>query len=360
MKEANPSGPHPALRADARPGCRVHPQPGVLASGFSAEQKCDGHRTILFTPANAGGRLLLQTGRGSLVQDRFPDLVAAARQLPDGLVLDGERVVWDPATGRLSSEALQRRAAARGCTATALAGQTPASFIAFDALQIDDTELPALPYAERRGRLEVLFAARALTAPETLCPMATDPDQARQWLENWTQVPDVAIEGIVVKRMNQPTGPEYATAPGSRSDAETPAKPSSGPSPEPWPAPSSSSSAATTRPDTSAPSAAPSPCARKRPARSPSSSPRLIPTARGPARASPRPRAPRTSSTPGMTRPRRRDQPLPPPDPVRAPAGGMSVDDVPRFGAGGEGQDSEGGPCRLSGRGRRATRHPYH
>ncbi|MEJ8642134.1 hypothetical protein WKI68_12910 [Streptomyces sp. MS1.HAVA.3] len=103
------------------------PGSGVLASGFAAEQKFDGHRAILFTPAGPGGRLLLQTRRGSLVQDRFPDLVSAAEQLPEGLVLDGELVVWDTAAGRLSFEALQRRAAARGRTATALAAKTPRS-----------------------------------------------------------------------------------------------------------------------------------------------------------------------------------------------------------------------------------------
>ncbi|MFK0050435.1 ATP-dependent DNA ligase [Streptomyces sp. NPDC090741] len=189
------------------------PGAGVLASGFAAEQKYDGHRTILFTPTGPGGRFLLQTRRGSLVQDRFPDLVAAAAQLPDGLVLDGELVVWDTAAGRLSFEALQRRAAARGRTAAALAARTPAFFIAFDALQIDGTELLALPYSERRRRLEVLFAARQLTSPWTLCPMTTDPAKAREWLENWTDVS--GVEGIVLKKLNQ----RYR--PGSRDRAWT-------------------------------------------------------------------------------------------------------------------------------------------
>ncbi|MEU4359917.1 hypothetical protein [Streptomyces virginiae] len=40
------------------------PGSGVLASGFAAEQKFDGHRAILFTPTGPGGRLLLQTRRG--------------------------------------------------------------------------------------------------------------------------------------------------------------------------------------------------------------------------------------------------------------------------------------------------------
>ncbi|MFB7468238.1 hypothetical protein ACFCZ1_32970 [Streptomyces sp. NPDC056224] len=96
------------------------PGPGVLAGGLALEQKFDGHRAILFTPASPGRRLLLQTRHGTLIQDRFPDLTAAAGQLPDGLVLDGELVVWDTAAARLSFEALQRRAAARGRTAIAL------------------------------------------------------------------------------------------------------------------------------------------------------------------------------------------------------------------------------------------------
>lgn len=58
-----------------------------------------------------------------------------------------------------------------------------------------------MPYRERRRRLEVLFAARALSAPWTLCPMTTDPATAREWLEEWTDVS--GVEGLVVKKMNQ-------------------------------------------------------------------------------------------------------------------------------------------------------------
>ncbi|EFL20004.1 DNA polymerase LigD, ligase domain-containing protein [Streptomyces sp. C] len=170
------------------------------------EQKFDGHRALLFTPAEAGGRVQLQTRRGSLIQDRFPDLVAAAEQLPGGLVLDGELLVWDAEAGRLSFEGLQRRAAARARTAPALAARLPTFFVAFDVLQVDGaTELLTLPYRERRRRLEVLFAARGLTAPWTLCPMTTDVAEAREWLESWTEVP--GLEGVVVKGMSQPYRP---------------------------------------------------------------------------------------------------------------------------------------------------------
>ncbi|MGW7064801.1 ATP-dependent DNA ligase [Streptomyces sp. NPDC054904] len=178
-----------------------------LASKVAYEQKFDGHRLLVFTPPGPGGRVLLQTRRGSLIQDRFPDLVAAAEQLPYGLVLDGELLVWDTEAGRLSFEALQRRAAARARTAPALAARLPAYYVAFDILQQDGTELLTLPQVEQRRRLEVLFAARALTAPWTLCPMTTDVAKAREWLESWTDVS--GVEGLVIKSLTGRYTPGY-------------------------------------------------------------------------------------------------------------------------------------------------------
>ncbi|MFB7268459.1 ATP-dependent DNA ligase, partial [Streptomyces nojiriensis] len=70
--------------------------------------------------------MLVQTRGGALVQDRWPDLVAAAEsQLPAGLVLDGELVVRDTGAERLSFEALQRRAATSARGAAGLAAPTP-------------------------------------------------------------------------------------------------------------------------------------------------------------------------------------------------------------------------------------------
>ncbi|MDA5286306.1 ATP-dependent DNA ligase [Streptomyces sp. Isolate_45] len=159
----------------------------------------DGHRTLVFTPDGPGGRVLLQTRRGVLVQDAFPDLVAAASRLPDGLVLDGEVLAWDVEAEALSFEGLQRRAAARARTAPALVARLPALYVAFDVLQQGGVKLLTLSYRERRRRLEVLFAARALTSPWTLCPMTTDHATATQWLETWTEV--IGIEGVLAKPM---------------------------------------------------------------------------------------------------------------------------------------------------------------
>ncbi|MDX3536839.1 ATP-dependent DNA ligase [Streptomyces sp. MB09-01] len=182
------------------------PGPGVLGE-LAFEQKFDGYRTLLFTPTEPDGRLLLQTRRGALVQDRFPDLVAAADKLPAGLVLDGELVVWDTKADQLYFEGLQRRTAASARSARRLAARLPAFFIAFDILQQDESELISYPYRQRRLRLEALFAGHRLSAPWTLCPMTTDLIKAQQWLESWTEIS--GVEGIVVKAMNQPYLPGH-------------------------------------------------------------------------------------------------------------------------------------------------------
>ncbi|WP_305633958.1 hypothetical protein [Streptomyces sp. TLI_105] len=143
---------------DSAGPCRIHPHrrtrsPSRLKGPTSHETQQslenDGYRAIVFTPWPAPGPLLVQSRRGSLLQSRFPDLVAAAADLPDGLVLDGELVVW--AEGRMSFEALQRRAVSGGRTAARLAAEAPAHFITFDVLQTDGQELLHVPYGERRA-----------------------------------------------------------------------------------------------------------------------------------------------------------------------------------------------------------------
>lgn len=119
--------------------------------------------------------------------------MAAAEQLPGGLVLDGELLVWDTEAGRLSFEGLQRRAATRDRSAPGMAVRWPAYFVAFDVL--NGRELLARPYRERRARLEDLFTDHSLTAPWTLCPMTTDLAIAREWLESWTDVS--GVEGLL-------------------------------------------------------------------------------------------------------------------------------------------------------------------
>lgn len=173
------------------------PAPGA-PGGLAFELKLDGYRALVFT---GGGRspVLVQSRRGALIQDRFPDLVRAAERLPAGLVLDGELVVG--VAGHISFEALQRRAASRGRTALRLAAEMPASFVAFDVLQVNNTPTLKGPYAERRARLEELFAEYAPAPPWLLCRATADVRTAQEWLTTWTQQP--GVEGLVIKGQSQ-------------------------------------------------------------------------------------------------------------------------------------------------------------
>ncbi|WP_258056077.1 ATP-dependent DNA ligase [Streptomyces sp. Ru62] len=175
------------------------PPPSALPGDLVFQPKWDGYRAVLFTPCPAPGPVLLQSRRGNLVQSRFPDLVRAAWTLPDGLVLDGELLVWSG--GQLSFEALQRRAASSGRTAARLAEEMPAHFIVFDACQIDGQELLHTPYSERRARLEAVFSECRLTDPWRLCPETTDVSLAQEWFTDWTEVP--GIEGLVIRGSQQ-------------------------------------------------------------------------------------------------------------------------------------------------------------
>ncbi|MFD5875887.1 hypothetical protein [Streptomyces sp. NPDC060322] len=86
--------------------------------------KFDGFRALFYTPLRVGDPVLLQTLRGALIQDRFPDLIAVAHFLPNGLDPDGELAVLDH-HGQRSFTALQRRATV-GRDARALAAEMPA------------------------------------------------------------------------------------------------------------------------------------------------------------------------------------------------------------------------------------------
>ena len=170
---------HPPVEPMLAQARETIPLPGAMPGGMLIDPKFDGFRCLLFTPVEDGQPVVLQTRRGAMYQARFPDLVAATRQLPRGLVLDGELVVLEE--GQLSFTALQRRATAVR-QAKALASELPAHFIAFDILQVDGRELLDEPLWQRREILEALFADHGLTPPWALCPTTTNIAVAQEWL----------------------------------------------------------------------------------------------------------------------------------------------------------------------------------
>lgn len=162
--------------------------------GLAYEPKFDGHRMVVLHTAEG---VVLQARSGRTVTAAFPDLAEAARRLPTGTVLDGEVVVWH--AGRTDFALVQRRAAATPARAAALSRTLPASYAAFDVLELAGLDVRAQPYARRRALLLDLLAP--LGPPLQPVPMTTDPELAETWYET---LPASGIEGLVVKRLDQP------------------------------------------------------------------------------------------------------------------------------------------------------------
>ena len=117
------------------------------------EPKWDGFRALVFRD---GDELTLQSRDRKPLERYFPELVEPLLDaLPQRCVIDGEIVI--AADGVLDFEALLLRIHPAASRVAMLAEQSPASFVAFDLLALDDADLMPVPQAERRTSLEVVL-----------------------------------------------------------------------------------------------------------------------------------------------------------------------------------------------------------
>ena len=116
-------------------------------SDWVYEVKWDGYR--LFIERHPDGRLVLRTRGGYDWTDRFPGILAAARNVPaKTFIIDGEAVVLND-QGVSDFSALQSAARRRS------SGEV--LFYGFDLLYRDGTDLRHLPLVERRAALSAII-----------------------------------------------------------------------------------------------------------------------------------------------------------------------------------------------------------
>lgn len=88
--------------------------------------------------------------------DRFPELASLGVALPDGTVIDGEILAWEPgAAAPLPFARLQPRITRKSLTKKVLA-DSPAALLAYDLLEADGRDLRTEPLHARRARLDAL------------------------------------------------------------------------------------------------------------------------------------------------------------------------------------------------------------
>ncbi len=163
-----------------------------------AEWKWDGVRSQLIRRA---GRCFIWSRGEDLVTERFPEIIAAAAALPDGVVLDGELVAWREGRIRPFAELQQRLG--RKKVSAGLLSSVPVRFLAYDLLEAENSDIRTLPLRERRARLEQLLAGKpgALGLSEIIA--------GGDWAE-LAQLRSEArarcVEGLMLKSLSSPYG----------------------------------------------------------------------------------------------------------------------------------------------------------
>ncbi|EME23080.1 ATP-dependent DNA ligase [Rhodococcus triatomae BKS 15-14] len=166
-------------------------------AGWAWELKWDGARAIVQL---GGGTCRIVSRNGNDVTDSYPELI---EPLLDSLagrdaVLDGEIVAVD-AGGRPSFGRLQRRMHVRKPT-TALLREVPVTLYLFDVLALAGDGTTALPYRERRERLDSLD----ITGPRVQVPPSFTDVTGERMLD---LAREHGLEGVVAKRVDSPYQP---------------------------------------------------------------------------------------------------------------------------------------------------------
>ncbi|MCD2188177.1 ATP-dependent DNA ligase [Actinomycetospora soli] len=163
-----------------------------IPDGQCFEPKWDGFRAVVFRD---GDEVEIGSRNTKPMTRYFPEVVAALKEhLPPRCVVDGEIIVATADGHGLDFEALQQRIHPAVSRVTLLSGQTPASFVAFDLLAVDDEDLTRRPFAERRARLVEVVDDRA---PVHVTPMTTDHDQAQDW---FVRFEGAGLDGLIAKK----------------------------------------------------------------------------------------------------------------------------------------------------------------
>jgi ATP-dependent DNA ligase len=157
-----------------------------LGEQWAYEPKYDGFRAIAFVD---GDQCMLQSRGAKPLSRYFPELSFA----PGRYIVDGE-IVIDAEDGHEDFGALQQRIHPAESRIAMLAEQTPARYVAFDVLALEEEDLLEKPFEERRRVLEA-----AVPGPLDLTPLSRDPDDAEPWLQSG--------EGVVAKDLGAPYRP---------------------------------------------------------------------------------------------------------------------------------------------------------
>jgi ATP-dependent DNA ligase len=161
--------------------------------GWLFEPKWDGFRAIVYRDGNE----VYTQSRDLKPLDRyFPELADPLRaSLPDRCIVDGEVVI--ARDGELDFESLLLRIHPAASRVAMLAGETPASFVAWDLLALGDEDLRKTPQGDRRKRLEGVIGTADPSVH--LTPATTDRATGEEWFHSFE---GAGLDGVIAKRLD--------------------------------------------------------------------------------------------------------------------------------------------------------------
>lgn len=167
------------------------------SEGWRYEPKWDGFRCVAIRD---GDTVRLQSRNRKLLQEAFPEVVAALRTAGAPRVLDGELMIGSEGDYADSFARLQLRAKSKGERLERLVAEQPVTFMVFDQLATEcGRVLVDRPFDQRRAALEQ--AAAGWASPRLQLTPQTDRIAAAQ---RWMALAGAGIEGVVAKRGDAP------------------------------------------------------------------------------------------------------------------------------------------------------------
>jgi DNA ligase 1 len=164
---------------------------------WQVEWKWDGIRAQLI---KREGEVFLWTRGEELVTDRYPEVVMAAEDLPDGTVIDGELLPWRD--GQVLPFAQLQRRIGRKRMGKQLLAEVPVILMGYDLLEHDGVDVRETPLRQRRKQLdamlaklesEVIFPSAVVDAP-AWDALATLREESRERM----------VEGFMLKGLESP------------------------------------------------------------------------------------------------------------------------------------------------------------
>jgi DNA ligase D-like protein (predicted ligase) len=175
--------------AEVRPMQAASAEAPFISPEYIFEVKWDGLRCILFRGPD--GQVRLQDRGLSDITNDLPEVVAAAKRVPPGSVIDGELVATDN-DGRPDYPRLRQRLAG----GARMKDEIPTAYLAFDALYLEGRPQLRQPVIRRRARL----AKAVETGGHLFVPDHIDEDG----VELFEACLERGLEGVLAKHKQSP------------------------------------------------------------------------------------------------------------------------------------------------------------